>query len=139
MVIKNKCSFSRLYNVRLYQNEGENTVNRPESINNSSDFHQSYLHSFLVINHDLSENNVGTYKLSKSKLPINGDELEALIEKAVKNQMTKYEIPKFEKKLFIPCSEFLKTYYNIKNRYTLKLVFKLSITFLPSIFTIKNY
>jgi hypothetical protein len=54
-------------------------MNRPESINNSSDFHQSYLHSFLVINHDLSENNVGTFKLSKNKLPINGDELESLI------------------------------------------------------------
>jgi hypothetical protein len=55
-------------------------MNRLESINNSNDFHQSYLHSFLVINHDLSENNVGTLKLSKNKLPVKSDELEALIE-----------------------------------------------------------
>lgn len=65
-------------------------MNRPESINNSNDFDQSYLHSFLVINYDLSENNVGTFKLSKNKLPINGDELESLIESEKSKSLSEY-------------------------------------------------
>lgn len=41
-------------------------------------------------------------------------ELEALIEKSLKNQSIKRELPKFEKKLYGPISEYLKNYYNIK-------------------------